>query len=424
MTDAKFLQIHTLTSYPATLLNRDDAGFAKRLPFGGATRTRVSSQCLKYHWRHFKGEHSLYEELDVERSIRSRQTLLKKIVDPLLAQGYPASLTHGMTLTFKGLLLSDKKPTKTKYKNLLDPGDDDPREELKTGQITIFGEPEINYLKRLARETMDDLRDELGHLWDNPEATPSSDDFDVAYDKFKSISKGDLKKNLTGMKLATGLDAALFGRMATSDILARGDSALHVAHSFTTHEQASESDYFAAIDELTAEAGEMGSGHINSNELTSGLFYSYVVVDIPQLISNIEGCPRHKWRDEDPTLAAEVVERFVHLAATVTPGAKLGSTAPYAYAEMVLVEAGNAQPRTLANAFRKPVKEEPDVLENSFQALGGYISDLDGMYGHTNQRRLSARGPVQGLVDAVGVTSTTPVSESANWAADKLRGQQ
>ena len=36
MNDARFLQIHTLTSYPASLLNRDDAGFAKRMPFGDA----------------------------------------------------------------------------------------------------------------------------------------------------------------------------------------------------------------------------------------------------------------------------------------------------------------------------------------------------------------------------------------------------
>ena len=46
-----FLQIHTLTAYPASLLNRDDAGLAKRIPFGNAQRLRVSSQCLKRHWR-------------------------------------------------------------------------------------------------------------------------------------------------------------------------------------------------------------------------------------------------------------------------------------------------------------------------------------------------------------------------------------
>ena len=51
MTVPRFLQIHTLHSYPAALLNRDDSGLAKRLSFGGSVRTRVSSQCLKRHWR-------------------------------------------------------------------------------------------------------------------------------------------------------------------------------------------------------------------------------------------------------------------------------------------------------------------------------------------------------------------------------------
>ena len=56
MPDPRFLQIHTLHSYPAALLNRDDSGLAKRMPFGGAVRTRISSQCLKRHWRDPKDE--------------------------------------------------------------------------------------------------------------------------------------------------------------------------------------------------------------------------------------------------------------------------------------------------------------------------------------------------------------------------------
>ena len=35
MTTTRFLQIHTLHSYAAALLNRDDSGLAKRMPFGG-----------------------------------------------------------------------------------------------------------------------------------------------------------------------------------------------------------------------------------------------------------------------------------------------------------------------------------------------------------------------------------------------------
>lgn len=81
----RFIQIHFLTSYPSSLLNRDDAGFAKRVPFGGTVRTRVSSQCLKRHWRTFEGEFSLRELGDL--SIRSRITFDRFVVEPLVAEG-------------------------------------------------------------------------------------------------------------------------------------------------------------------------------------------------------------------------------------------------------------------------------------------------------------------------------------------------
>jgi len=73
-----FLQIHVLTSYPATLLNRDDVGFAKRIPFGGANRLRISSQCLKRHWRTFEGEGAIASigvgSGTVPMSVRSRRS--------------------------------------------------------------------------------------------------------------------------------------------------------------------------------------------------------------------------------------------------------------------------------------------------------------------------------------------------------------
>jgi len=73
-------------------------------------------------------------------------------------------------------------------------------------------------------------------------------------------------------------------------------------------------------------------------------------------VSNLTGCARGDWTgDHDRDLAARVVENLVHLVAEISPGAKKGSTAPYSRAELVLVEAGDRQPRTLANAFRDPV---------------------------------------------------------------------
>ena len=47
----QFIQLHLLTSYPPSNLNRDDLGRPKTAVLGGAKRLRVSSQSLKRAWR-------------------------------------------------------------------------------------------------------------------------------------------------------------------------------------------------------------------------------------------------------------------------------------------------------------------------------------------------------------------------------------
>jgi CRISPR system Cascade subunit CasC len=83
----------------------------------------------------------------------------------------------------------------------------------------------------------------------------------------------------------------------------------------------------------------------------------------------------------DRALARRVVEHLLHLIATVSPGAKKGSTAPYAYAELMLVEAGRAQPRSLAGALRTAVSlKSADVLGAALAALGGHLRAMDAAY--------------------------------------------
>ena len=88
----RFIQIHTLHTYPAALLNRDDAGLAKRLPLGNAVRTRISSQCLKRHWRVTDDQFSL-AHLDVPMAVRSRSTL-ELISQRIQADGVAAPLAQ------------------------------------------------------------------------------------------------------------------------------------------------------------------------------------------------------------------------------------------------------------------------------------------------------------------------------------------
>jgi CRISPR system Cascade subunit CasC len=395
----RFLQLHVLTSYPAALLNRDDAGFAKRIPFGGVTRTRVSSQCLKRHWRTFDGTHGLHE-LGVPGSVRSRHTFERYIATPLVGEGIDRNVADAVTEALMAQVLGQSAKAKRKK----DAGDDG-EIGLQTGQITVLGHPEVDYLLRIARaaaETVTDPKKAEGAV--KAQLTP------------------DGRKNLQTMKRAAGLDAALFGRMVTSDILARGDAAVHVAHAFTVHAENTESVYFSAVDDLLREDDDtqLGSGHIGSAELTSGLYYGYVVVDLPLLVSNLEGCEPNGWESADRTLAAEVVDRLVRLVATVSPGAKKGSTAPYACAHLVLAETGTSQPRTFANAFLKPVREAPDLLANTYEALRQHAADLDAMYGASTQRRLAGLGPADAVATAL-TAERGSLAELAAWCGQQVR---
>ncbi|MCC6133141.1 MAG: type I-E CRISPR-associated protein Cas7/Cse4/CasC [Acidobacteria bacterium] len=423
MTRSRFLQIHTLTSYPASLLNRDDAGFAKRIPFGGASRIRISSQCLKRHWRTFDGENAIVEipaELADGRtdlgSIRSRYTFEKFVLEPLVREkGVDSTIAREVTETLMKEVLGESAKARQakdaaegkKQKGKAKAGPAEKDEPLQTPQLTVLGRPELRYILEEASE-MARLRLE-GKSLEEVE---------------KSRMSKAWKENIKQLRTGAGLDAAMFGRMVTSDVLARGDAAIHVAHAFTVHAEESESDYFSAVDDLQREAGDshLGSAHINATELSSGLFYGYVVIDIPLLISNFEGCDRVSWQGADATLASEVVRRFIHLVATVSPGAKLGSTAPYAYAHLVLAEAGTAQPRSLANAFLRPVKSHPDVLGDAFASLASHTAELDRMYGRPSGRYLAAIGP-RDRATALEAGTSESLADLATWAASVVRGE-
>ncbi|NLI77825.1 MAG: type I-E CRISPR-associated protein Cas7/Cse4/CasC [Candidatus Riflebacteria bacterium] len=400
---SRFLQIHVLTSYPGALLNRDDAGFAKRLPFGGVTRTRISSQCLKRHWRTFAGEWAL-RGIGVPESFRSRHTFDRLIREPLEKEGVPSDLAVAVTHGLMAIILGESKKAKAEKKGK--GGDRKPTPETAepadcaTSQITVLGRPEVEFFLKLARDAISQEKD--------PKKVDKT---------LEAILKRE-KDNLKALKTAVGLDAALFGRMVTSDMLARGDAAVHVAHAFTVHAEEAETDYFSAMDDLQKEIDgqQLGAGHINTSELTSGLYYGYVVVDVPLLVSNLEGCDARDWQKADLTTARKVIDHLMHLIATVSPGAKLGSTAPYGYAQMILAERGNAQPRSLANAFLRPVKETPDLLENAMNDLASHLASFDAMYGKTFERSYAAlRAPASWTETLVG--RSLPLKSLAEWAS-------
>ena len=384
----RFLQLHSLTGYSATLLNRDDVGRAKRLPFGGRDRIRVSSQCLKRHWREAAGEWSL-RELGSGASTRSRRVFSEVIAGRLKERDFSEDRIVDVLTPIRAAVLGESIKARQARKEKKTNDGTDPLTGLDTPQVIVFGQPEIDFLTELAVEL----------AGDDADATAKAVE---AY--FKDKQKRD---NLKALPLGSGLDAAIFGRMVTSDLMARADAAVHVAHSFTVHAEEAEPDYFSALDDLVAAEGALGSGHINTSELTSGLFYGYVVVDLRRLASNLSG---------DRSLCAEVLRRLVHLIATVSPGAKLGATAPYACAELVLAEAGTRQPRTLANAFMDPVPK-PDAKKKAVNEIDTYLDRFDAMYGEHEERRVSTM--ISPAPEHAGKEVT--LAELASWASEQVR---
>lgn len=205
--------------------------------------------------------------------------------------------------------------------------------------------------------------------------------------------------------------------MKTSDVFADCDAAVHVAHAFTIHGEHTETDYFTVVDDLAREIDSevgAGAGHVNAAELTSGLFYGYVAVDVPLLVSNLQGVAPDAWQEVDRELAGEVAERLIHLVASVSPGAKLGATAPYSLADFVAVEAGVAQPCTWANAFFDPLSDRGSLREQAVERLDDHLLRLDRMHQPAVQRRYATMTDAGLASDRGGSSEGLP--GLAQWA--------
>lgn len=354
-----FLQVHTLTSYHASLLNRDDAGLAKRIPFGDSTRLRISSQCLKRHWRE-----ALQSRLNLPAGVRSRQFFARIVLPELIARGVSEDAATDLTR-----VLIDKS---------IDGGREDDTLALK--QAVLFGRPEADFFVNVLAE-----------------CAKAEDPKKTLAERLKTD-----KKNFKAMvraagqgDLFAGVEGALFGRFVTSDILARSDAAAHVAHAFTVHGLDTEVDYFTAVDDLNRDE-ETGAAHAGDMELGAGVFYGYVAVNVPLLVSNFTGCHPTEWKAEDPTDVCRTLASLGRAIATVSPGAKLGATAPYTYSDFVLLESGRQQPRSLANAYLQALRPKGDVMQQAVDALAAHLKVQETMYGATADRRAVATTKVWG----------------------------
>lgn len=180
MTALHFLQIHTLSTYTSALLNRDDSGLAKRLLYGGAMRTRISSQCLKRHWRTADDPHALDDIDGAEAAVRSRELVTKLVIEPL-RQEFNSEVVEALDQDFQVAVYGDKGTSR------------------KSRQTLLFGEPELAWLrseaKRLAQK-----------------ASGSAETAKKAVEAWRKDFRPNIQALRANTSLPGGLTSALFGR--------------------------------------------------------------------------------------------------------------------------------------------------------------------------------------------------------------------
>ncbi|WP_120512448.1 type I-E CRISPR-associated protein Cas7/Cse4/CasC [Photobacterium salinisoli] len=324
---SQFIQLHLLTSYAPSNLNRDDLGRPKTAKMGGFDRLRVSSQSLKRHWR----TSELFEQaMQGELGIRTKR-FGHQIFDALIQGGVKEKSAKEWASTIAGVFGKGKK------------------DSLDIEQLAHISPSEQDAALSLAAVLAAENR------------APNSEELNV------------LKAE------QTAVDIALFGRMLASSPAFNVEAACQVAHAISVHSVVVEDDYFTAVDDLNTGKEDSGSAHIGEQGFAAALFYSYICINKTLLTENLGG---------DESLANRAIQALTEAAVKVSPTGKQNSFASRAYASFALAEKGEQQPRQLSVAFLKPIHDE-DQADAAVTALLKQAGNFDQVYGPCADSRYS-----------------------------------
>lgn len=329
----KFIQLHALTVYAPSNLNRDDTGRPKSAKFGGAERLRISSQALK---RAIRTSDAFKARVGANRGERT-QRLGEVVRQHLLDKGVDRTKATEVARGIAGIFGKQK----------------DAKAVDKEGRDTS------TYIEQLAFVSADERAAALD--WADKlvagEALPEK-----PQDKVAALLKS----------ADSATDIAMFGRMLADNPDFNREAAVQVAHAITTHKVEIEDDFYTAVDDLKKKSEDAGAGFIGELGFGSGVFYLYACIDRDLLKANLAG---------DETLTQTAIAAFVEGLATSSPTGKQASFASRARASYLRIEKGAQQPRQLSAAFLKPVRGE-DLLALSISQLEKLAADMNKAYGN------------------------------------------
>jgi CRISPR system Cascade subunit CasC len=321
-----FIQLHLLTSYPPSNLNRDDLGRPKTAIMGGKNRLRISSQSLKRAWR----TSSLFEEALSGHIGTRTKSMGVEIFEALREKGVAKDKAKEWAKSIANVFGKPKKANP-----------DNPLEELEIEQLAHFSPEEEEGISSL-----------VGTI-SGRNSEPTIDELALLKDRHKAA------------------DIAMFGRMLASAPAFNMEAAVQVAHAITVHEVAVEDDYFTAVDDLNRGEEDLGAAHIGETEFAAGVFYLYLCINRDLLKENLGG---------DHDLAQKALASLVEAAAKVAPNGKQNSFASRVRTSYLMAEKGSDQPRSLSVAFLKPVRGE-DILALAIKELEKRRDNFDKVYG-------------------------------------------
>lgn len=377
-----FINFHVLISHSPSCLNRDDMNMQKSAVFGGKRRVRISSQSLKRTMR----KSDYYKRNLGEASLRSKHlNLLNDEFQKKLKKDDEAIIREALDRFVKSKVSDENNDANS------EPSDEVAGENTESKDKKLAVAPwiteEIKIICRLIKEVRDEglTADEMQKAEEKQKNQKGKKKKDLKVIVEEAIDKkieAKMTNNAKALSDAIGsaVDVALSGRMATAGLMTTIDGALAVAHSITTHSVDADIDWFTAVDDLQ----ELGSGHLDTQEFSSGVFYRYASLNLKQLQMNLGLIEDMKAQEtaESRAKTLEIAAHVLHMLATEVPSAKQQSFAAHNLADLAMVSFSD-MPVSLANAFEEPVKvaHGGGFLKPSVEALHKYWDDVHKGYG-------------------------------------------
>jgi len=349
----KLIELHILQSFPVSCLNRDDVGAPKSATFGGVTRARISSQCLKRAIREYAQDNLPEARFGGHRT----KLIVQPLADALGKHGLDdkAAMEHATHIADKLAKLDSKS--------------------VKEGEV-----PQVGTLTFLAPGELEGIAAKVAEL---VKSNPKAKDYEKKLDQFAKDAG-----------LMDGADIALFGRMAASMPSLTLEGAAMFSHALSTHKTENDLDFFSAVDDRKPKGDDAGAGMIGTLEFNSAVYYRYAAVNV-DLLSDADHLGRLSVDDRRKVVAA-----FIKATVMAVPGARknsMNASVPPSYVLGIYKDAG--QPIQLINAFEAPVRGA-GLVDVSRKALEAQHAALKTTWGISTVEEVTVPAdPLSTLID-------------------------